>query len=176
MTRKVSMWIVIALIGALAATTAAVIVLATHDDADRRAASARSPGDAWSHGWSDTHGDWQLPVMGDMCSAWDGGRDTPILPWVLFAIATGTAVGLLVAWSPWRTAPARAASGPPGGNEGITPATSIAVTEETAGQVETAIDHGADTPTTDAVAEAPQTEEVATAPNGEEIDEEPPEA
>jgi len=105
-----------------------VIVLATRDG-DGRAAAARSPGESWSHGWSDAQGERQLPVMGDMRAGWGGGREAPVLPWVLFAIATGTAVGLLVAWSPWRTAPAGAVSGPPGVDGDLTQITSMAVTE-----------------------------------------------
>ena len=115
MRRKVSLWIVIALVGALAATTAAVVVLAQRDDgsdgprADGRVASG------WSHPGLEDNGEWQGPVMGSL-AGWEREGETPILPWVLFAVATGTAVGLLIAWSPWRTQPATvtvdAANGP----------------------------------------------------------------
>lgn len=146
MTRKVSMWIVLALIGALAATTAATIVLATHDRRDGRTTSALPPADGWPHGWSDAQGDRQVPMMGDLRAGWDGGRDAPILPWVLFAVSTGTAVGLLIAWSPWRAARADAeTSGPSAGGDdparslparttaepGITAEVQVQTTEET---------------------------------------------
>jgi len=113
MNRKVSLWIVIALVCALAATTAAVVVLATRDDGGSRATARQTDG-AWPRAGDDGQNGRQAPVMGDMRGAWGDGRDAPILPWVLFALATGTAVGLLVAWSPWKTAGARAAAGPSG--------------------------------------------------------------
>ena len=45
--------------------------------------------------------------------------ETPILPWVLFAVATGTAVGLLIAWSPWRAQPATVAVDAPRTGGGV---------------------------------------------------------
>lgn len=105
MTRKVSLWIVIVLVGALAATTAAVIVLATDDDAGGRGAAAPPTGEAWSHGWGDGQDGGAVPMRGDLRGDW-GGHDAPLLPWALFALVTGTAVGLPVAWSPWRATPA----------------------------------------------------------------------
>lgn len=104
MKRKVSLWIVSVLVGALAATTAATVVLAQRDDgrgdirADGRVASG------WSHPGLEENGEWQGPVMGSL-AGWEREGETPILPWVLFAVATGTAVGLLIAWSPWRAQP-----------------------------------------------------------------------
>ena len=112
MSRKVSMWIVVVLVGALAAMTAAVVVLATDDDGEARATTGRSQGYGWSDGGSGRQGDFdslapsdrrgagQIPMMGAMHDPWmrDGGGS--MLPWVLFAVATGTSVGLLIAWGP----------------------------------------------------------------------------
>jgi hypothetical protein len=156
MTRKVSMWIVVALVGALAATTAAVVVLATHDRVESRAARGLPPADDWSHGWPDAQGDRRLPVMGELRGDWDGGRESPILPWVLFAVSTGTAVGLLVAWSPWRTAHAGAVSGPSGGDESPAQTAATPVTDRLAGQI--------DAQTTEVLAEAQTREEAGQAP------------
>ncbi len=103
MSHKVSLWIVIALVGALAAMTAAVVVLATNDN------------DGWS-GPRETRqsGDqdpWQMPVMGQERHARGDDGEAGLLPWALFAIATGTAAGLLLAWSPWRRTPAPVVAG-----------------------------------------------------------------
>lgn len=107
MTRKVSLWIVIALVAALAASLAAVVVLA--DDEGRGAPAARGPaGEAWHQAWGDGREAPAPPMMGSF-GGWEREGEAPILPWVLFAVATGTAVGLLVAWSPWRTQPVAAA-------------------------------------------------------------------
>jgi hypothetical protein len=118
MTRKVSLWIVIALVCALAATVAAVIVLAAHDERGDRSVAGPQPGETWPHAWSDGGGQRPAPMMGDLQGGWGDGRGTPILPWVLFALATGTAVGLLVAWSPWRTPQAAVATSPPNDGRG----------------------------------------------------------
>jgi hypothetical protein len=118
MSRKVSMWIVVVLVGALAAMTAAVVVLATDDDGRAPATAEWSQGyglsddgsgrqgDSDSLALSDRRGAGQIPMLGAIHDPWhrDGGGS--MLPWVLFAVATGTSVGLLIAWSPWRTAPA----------------------------------------------------------------------
>ena len=167
MTRKVSLWIVIALVVALAATTAAVIVLATHDERGDRTAAVVSPQEGWSHGWSDAQGQQPPPMMGDLRGDWDGGRDAPWLPWMLFAISTGTAVGLLIAWSPWRTAPAGGTAGPPGENMGSTPVMPMAASESSAVKSEAADEVGdarsaarpASAETTDEVTQAQTTQE-----------------
>jgi hypothetical protein len=115
MRRKASLWIVIALVGALAAATAAAVVLAQRDDRpDDPGAYGRVPA-GWSHPESEANGEWQGPVMGSV-AGWEGDDETPILPWVLFAVATGTAVGLLVAWSPWRAGPATVTVATPQGH------------------------------------------------------------
>jgi len=112
MRRKVSLWIVIVLVGALAATTAAAVVLAQRDDgpdgprADGRVASG------WSYPGREESGECQGPETGSL-ARWGHEDQAPVLPWVLFALATGTAVGLLIAWSPWRAQPATVTAGPP---------------------------------------------------------------
>jgi hypothetical protein len=92
------MWVVVVLVAALVATSAALVVLATNES-DGRSASRpmMQPGG---------QGPWQMPVAGDDGRGWNDGRGPDLLPWLLFAIATGTSVGLLIAWSPWRRTPA----------------------------------------------------------------------
>lgn len=127
MRRKVSLWIVILLVAALAATTAATVVLATDDRDGRVAADEALP--------TGPHGQWQMPFGGEHEPGWYGDRHDEVLPWILFAVATGAAVGMLIAWSPWRTSPAttgggaQAASAVGAGRE----ATRVEATEPTAG-------------------------------------------
>lgn len=147
MNRKVSLWIVIALVCALAATTTAVVVLATHDDGGSRA-TARQANGAWPRAGNDGQNGRQAPVMGDMRGAWGDGRDAPILPWVLFALATGTAVGLLVAWSPWKTAGAGAAVGPSSGSSPSTQPAVESVRQMQTDESQTAILTASDSETT----------------------------
>jgi hypothetical protein len=147
MHRKVSLWIVIALVCALAATTAAVVVLATRDDGGSRA-TARQANGAWPRAGDDGQSGRQAPVMGDMRGAWGDGRDAPILPWVLFALATGTAVGLLVAWSPWKTAGAGAAAGPSCGSGPSTQPAADTVNQTQTDEPRTAILTASDSETT----------------------------
>jgi hypothetical protein len=147
MHRKVSLWIVIALVCALAATTAAVVVLATRDDGGSRA-TARQANGAWPRAGDDGQSGRQAPVMGDMRGAWGDGRDAPILPWVLFALATGTAVGLLVAWSPWKTAGAGAAVGPSSGSSPSTQPAAESVRQMQIDESQTAILTASDSETT----------------------------
>jgi hypothetical protein len=194
MTRKVSLWIVIALVAALAATTAAVLVLAGDDDPGGRA-SAGPTGEAWPHGWSDGQDGRAVPMMNDVRGEW-GGHDAPLLPWLLFALASGTAVGLLVAWGPWRPTPVPATTSPAADGEGsvaaalgtqtVTPATDV--TQVTAAQAaivtEPATDAAVATEgTTDLAAErtaeaadavAPELEMVA--PEADATEEAPPES
>jgi hypothetical protein len=110
MTRRVSLWIVIALAGALAATTAAVIVLATHDERGGRGDVAVTPQNGSPHAWRSEQNEgregWPMPMMGVVRDGWGGRGEAPILPWALFSLAAGTAVGLLVAWHPWGRTPA----------------------------------------------------------------------
>jgi len=166
MNRKVSLWIVIALVCALAATTTAVVVLATRDDGSSRA-TARQANGAWPRAGDDGQNGRQAPVMGDMSGGWGDGRDAPILPWVLFALATGTAVGLLVAWSPWKTAGAGAAAGPSGGSGSSTQPAADSVRQMQTDESQTAILTASDSETTlpggamDAEATAPTKGEAA---------------
>jgi hypothetical protein len=111
MRRKVSLWIVIALVGALAATTAAAVVLAQRDDRPHAAGADGRATAGWAHPGLEERSGWQGPVMGTV-AAWEHDDETPVLPWVLFALASGTAVGLLIAWSPWRMTPAPATTSP----------------------------------------------------------------
>lgn len=159
MTRKVSLWIVIALVGALAATTAAVVVLATDDNGDGRVAADLPAGGPW-HQTLEESGEGPVgPGMGGMKVGRDDGRDASLLPWVLFALACGTAVGLLVAWSPWRGTPAPAASGPTAAGEDLAaPPTTVAE------------------PVTAAVFEAEETIDVATETTAEAAEAVAPEA
>lgn len=131
MRRKVSLWVVIALVGALAATTAAIVVLAQRDDRGDGSRGGERSAAGLPPSWSEERGEWQGPMMGPV--AWERESEAPVLPWVLFAVATGTAVGLLVAWSPWRGQPATVTVGPlenDGGRiaqSGETPAASAGV-------------------------------------------------
>ncbi len=108
MRRRVSLWLVVALVGTLAATTAAVVVLAANDGDGGTTPHPVMP--------SEGRGPWQMPAIGDDRHGSDDGRGPDLLPWLLFAIATGTSVGLLVAWSPWRRdgAPVTAGGNAPG--------------------------------------------------------------
>jgi hypothetical protein len=121
MARRVSLWIVVALVGALAATTAAVIVLSGGDEGATPASVAGpQPGAGWPRGVygdqegsdpvmpSGAQGGAPMQIVGDMPGHRNDGHDASILPWLFFAITTGTAVGLLIAWSPWHTAAAGA--------------------------------------------------------------------
>jgi hypothetical protein len=132
MTRKVSLWIVLALVGALAAMTVAVVGLAAHDHRDGGTASGPLSAGAWPHAGNGAQDERGLPMMGDVRGGWGNDRDAPVLPWVLFAVATGTAAGLLVAWSPWKTAEAGTTAGPSGGGD-----TSTQPAAETARQTQT---------------------------------------
>jgi len=178
MARKVSLWIVIALVGALAATTAAVVVLASDDDPGGRASAGPPTGEAWPHGWSDGQDGRAVPMMGDLRGEW-GGHDAPVLPWVLFALASGTAVGLLVAWSPWHATPAPATTSPMAGGEELaaaapgaqTAASSIDVTAGIAAQPTTAGES-----VTAAVVEAEETIDFATETTAEAAEAVAPEA
>jgi hypothetical protein len=165
MTRKVSLWIVIALVGALAATTAAVIVLATHDEGDGRNAVATAPGNGSPHAWNgeqnEAQDQWRMPMMRDAREGWGYRDEAPILPWALFALATGTAVGLLVAWRPWSRTPATVSAGPSGGPSGTTTGGADTV----AGTPEVTEVTAVDTPVaaeTSAAAQAPPQAPVAT--------------
>jgi hypothetical protein len=111
MRRKVSLWVVIVLVGALAATTAAVVVLARRDSRADGPRGGDRPTAGLPHPWSEERGEWQRPMMGSV-AGWEYEGEAPILPWVLFAVATGAAVGLLVAWSPWRAQLTTATAGP----------------------------------------------------------------
>jgi hypothetical protein len=180
MRRKVSLWIVIALVGALAATAAGVIVLATHHERDSRAVAGPRSSNAWPHAWNDGQDQRPMPMMGDARGGWGDGRDAPVLPWVLFALATGTAVARLVAWSPWRTAGAGAKAG----TAEAPPAQGVTAGEAAATAVETqAVDTQAtDQQTTAEIvegqvveAEAVETQTVE-APPAEETPQTPPES
>jgi len=103
MRRKVSLWIVILLVAALAATTTATVVLATDDRDGREVADEALP--------VGPHGQWQMPFGAERESGWYSDRHDEVLPWFLFAIATGAAVGMLIAWGPWRTSPATPGDG-----------------------------------------------------------------
>jgi hypothetical protein len=91
------MWVVVVLVAALVVTSAALVVLAPNESDSRTASRPMMQvGD---------QGPWQMPVVGEDGRGWNDGRRSDLLPWLLFAIATGTSVGLLIAWSPWRRTP-----------------------------------------------------------------------
>jgi hypothetical protein len=164
MRRKVSLWIVIALVGALAATTAAAVVLAQRDDRpDAPGADGRATA-GWPHPGLEESGPWQGPVMGAV-AGWEREDETPVLPWVLFALASGTAVGLLIAWSPWRMTPAPATTSPTVGGEDVTAAVLGARTATPMAEVTAATPAQATTatePATDAAAATEVTMDLAT--------------
>lgn len=142
MSRKVSLWIVLILALALAAATATIVVQAVDDESTKAVADRAMP--------MGTQEEWHMPVDADGHRGWDEGHDGPLLPWLLFAIATGTSVGLLIAWGPWRRTPAPAAAG---GGAPVTPDPDLvaAAPVETTVPVETAAP-GETHPATDATA------------------------
>jgi hypothetical protein len=150
-----------------------VIVLATHDG-DGRSGKGLSTGHAWQGEWNDSQGDRQMPMMGGVRAGWNGGRDAPILPWVLFAVSTGTVVGLLIAWSPWRTARANAIAGPDGGDEGSTQVLQATATEQS--EIPAGSQTDVEALKTEEVTEAPTTEVVTEAPTTDDARETPAES